>query len=346
MAQKKITELQLIAAVTSGLSIPSDNGTQSYRFTAAQMLAYILGAGNVPLSALALDIFNGLTQVTADDADFGILIDSSDANKTKKFALNEFIRTGYRAISSTDTLTGADATAVLSGASFTLTLPTAVGRTGKQYRIIHGGTSFSQVYTLATTSSQTIGGIASAAYKLVTSGEVLVVESNGANWIIAGRHTSTPWVDAGNMTITATTTNPTKPTTSIDKIRWRRYGDSNEYEYNIAFTAAGSAGSGDYKFALPTNHNMDSSKNTFYATTPGIYSDGAAVATYKGRFHYMDEVTASGYGSVIPFDATTFRLGGTTFANTGNIVSSIFAAVGNNRSYHMSFTAGMADYQP
>lgn len=42
MATKKITDLNLISAVTDSLSIPSDDGSQTYRFTAAQFFSYIL----------------------------------------------------------------------------------------------------------------------------------------------------------------------------------------------------------------------------------------------------------------------------------------------------------------
>jgi hypothetical protein len=42
MATKKITDLQLIDAVVDELSIPGDDGIQTYRATAAQLKAYIL----------------------------------------------------------------------------------------------------------------------------------------------------------------------------------------------------------------------------------------------------------------------------------------------------------------
>lgn len=41
MAQKKITDLQLRSSVTDDLNIPSDDGIQSYRVTAAQLKTYI-----------------------------------------------------------------------------------------------------------------------------------------------------------------------------------------------------------------------------------------------------------------------------------------------------------------
>jgi hypothetical protein len=79
-----------------------------------------------------------------------------------------------------------------SGASFTLTLPTAVGVAGKQYTIKHLGTSLTQVYTLNTTSAQTIGGVASGAYALYTNQELIKIISDGANWQILDRFARVP----------------------------------------------------------------------------------------------------------------------------------------------------------
>lgn len=41
MATKKITDLQLISAVVDELSVPADNGIQTYRFTIAQLSAFV-----------------------------------------------------------------------------------------------------------------------------------------------------------------------------------------------------------------------------------------------------------------------------------------------------------------
>lgn len=127
----------------------------------------------------------------------------------------------YRSVTTTDSPTTADDILNLSGASFTVTIPTAVGNTGKVLTLIHAGTSLSQVYTLNTTSGQTIGGLASGVYKLTTNGEKLEIYSDGTNWQIKNHVTDTDWVDtseplvgfytftisAGNATIGATYTN-------------------------------------------------------------------------------------------------------------------------------------------
>ena len=99
-----------------------------------------------------------------------------------------------RSVTTTDACTNADDVLILSGASFTETLFTAVGNTGKILTLIHNGTNLTQVYTLNTTSGQTIGGIASGTYKLGTFQETLRIISDGANWLILGHFAETTWV--------------------------------------------------------------------------------------------------------------------------------------------------------
>lgn len=61
--------------------------------------------------------------------------------------------------------------------TFTVTLPTAVGVAGKQYCVKNSGTG---VITIATTSAQTIDGVANK--KLSVQYEAFWVISDGANW--------------------------------------------------------------------------------------------------------------------------------------------------------------------
>lgn len=195
MANKEISDLQLISAVVDALMFPSDNGTQSYRATALQLKNYILANGNVLLAALDTDIFHGLSAVTPAADDYLPLVDTSDSNLTKKATINALKAAIYRAVTTTDTALTTDETIELSGASFTQTLPTAVGVTGKRYKFVHSGTSLSQVYTFNTTSSQTIGGIASGSLVLMTNGEALTIESNGSNWIIISHYKKPEWAN-------------------------------------------------------------------------------------------------------------------------------------------------------
>lgn len=106
-----------------------------------------------------------------------------------------------------------------SGASFTITLPTAVGQAGKDIIVDHAGTSLSQKYTINTTSSQTIAGpgsvtISSGNYVLTTNGETTQFVSDGANWLVGKHLASTGWINdtATNIqyyTFTVTSANAT-----------------------------------------------------------------------------------------------------------------------------------------
>ena len=63
--------------------------------------------------------------------------------------------------------------------TITITLPTAVGQSGRIHTIKNSGTG---VITIATTSSQTIDG--AATQSLLTQWSKITVQSTGANWII------------------------------------------------------------------------------------------------------------------------------------------------------------------
>jgi hypothetical protein len=196
-----------------------------------------------------------------------------------------------------------------TGASFTTTLPTAASVAGQGFVFVHAGTSLTQVYTFNTTSSQTIGGVASGSYALYTSGETLYLVSDGSNWIIQQHTANTGWIDAGAMTITGTTTNPTKsnsPTT--DKVLWRRQGTDAVLNYSfVASTQTGSsAGSGDYKFATPTNLTIDTTGINLYTTVVG--NAAAAHPTNMVGDAWIGYTAAVGPASVSLFDSSTFRL--------------------------------------
>ena len=85
---------------------------------------------------------------------------------------------GYRATSSLRTLDETDYTVECITNSFTLTLPTSIGITGRVYNIKNSGTG---TITVATTSSQLIDGLTT---QIVLTGNNMQVQSNGTNWII------------------------------------------------------------------------------------------------------------------------------------------------------------------
>lgn len=71
-----------------------------------------------------------------------------------------------------------------TGAGFTVTLPTAVGQTGRKCGVSKVSSDANAV-TVATTSSQTIGGTGATSASLLSADDNLTVVSDGANWVIA-----------------------------------------------------------------------------------------------------------------------------------------------------------------
>jgi hypothetical protein len=84
----------------------------------------------------------------------------------------------YAALTANYTLTDQEHTVDCTTGSFTVTLPTAVGATGRIYVVKNSGAGS---ITVDTTSSQTIDGLTS---QTVTPGSAMMVQSTGTDWII------------------------------------------------------------------------------------------------------------------------------------------------------------------
>lgn len=219
-------------------------------------------------------------------------------------------------ISTTDSTDATNNIVLLSGASFTLTLHTAVGNTGQVMDISHNGTSLTQLYTLATTGGQTIGGIASGGFVLYTSGERLRVVSNGSNWIILDHHAVT---DYANWTPSNT---QGFGTISANNLLWRRTGrDMIVRGYFTAGTVTGS----EAQLELPSSSVIGSYTTANPEIVGGYYFQNSStnslffvVATAADTFFNFTVVTnaasnattvlvgssASSTGSVITLNAT------------------------------------------
>jgi hypothetical protein len=175
--------------------------------------ANLLGAW--PFSAPSVSVKGGLnaTAIAGDivyDISDGKFYGSNGSSSWTEFG-SSIPNLSVSTVTSTHTVTTSEDVLLLSGASFNLTLYTAVGNSGKVIEISHEGTSLSQVYTLLTTSGQTIGSIASGSYALYTNGEKLKLISDGSNWKILNHvaktspATYTPATTQGFGTVTAST---------------------------------------------------------------------------------------------------------------------------------------------
>jgi hypothetical protein len=112
------------------------------------------------------------------------------------------VATNYRSFTSTATAGTTDNLLVFTGTSATtLTLPTAIGCSGRNYVIKNASTTGPlPVLTVATTSSQTIDGATN--WLLDDANETITVISDGSNWKIAAQSlptgSGTNWTLGGN----------------------------------------------------------------------------------------------------------------------------------------------------
>ena len=113
-----------------------------------------------------------LTQWQKSDA---TVLAKVDATGSAQFA---GLTLSYVAVTGTYAVLATDYTINCTANTFTVTLPTAVGITGKIYNIKNSGIG---TITVATTSSQTIDGLTT---QIVLTGNNMQVQSNGTNWII------------------------------------------------------------------------------------------------------------------------------------------------------------------
>ena len=126
---------------------------------------------------------NGLT-VRAEDGTQHILSDFSGigtTSPTSTLSVNGSISGAYVSKTGTYTVTASDYAIEATSGTFTITLPTAIGITGRMYIITNSG---SGIVTLGTTSSQTFVNVATTPTTLsLVQYTCVTIMSNGANWI-------------------------------------------------------------------------------------------------------------------------------------------------------------------
>lgn len=131
-------------------------------------------------AAKILSIISDKAAVNPASDDLLLIQDTSGANALKKSTIQQILDSNaYVQKTGAYTLTLLDSTVEWTTGTVDGTLPTAVGCTGKIFRLKNRGGG---VITILTTSSQTIDSSASGAITLVTNA-LLIVQSNGSNWI-------------------------------------------------------------------------------------------------------------------------------------------------------------------
>lgn len=158
----------------------------------------------------------------------------------------------------------------------------------------------------------------------------------------------TDLTDKGGITLTYTGGGGTSPATySVNRILEARLGDKAYYQYEMKYTAAGTAGTGDVLFALPAGRSFDSNKVTYYTTVEGA-TDWATAGNILGTAAGDFQGSAEFVGVVVPYDATHFRVallqrsGGTS--GQGYISDATFAPVGTSGSYAFTLMAPISGW--
>lgn len=132
MAQKKITDLQLISNITDTANYILDTGIQTFRSTALQLKEYVLSAGSVNTTELNNAVFNGLSAVTIAPTDHVAIADASDGGNKKKALISDIINetiTTVNNAASPYAVVAADRTIVVntSAGAVEIDLPAATG---------------------------------------------------------------------------------------------------------------------------------------------------------------------------------------------------------------------------
>lgn len=232
------------------------------------------------------------------------------------------------------------------GASFTVTLPAASTMTGKELTIVKVDAGLTYTVTIDGNASETILPSVQSSqltYILYTQYESVTLKCNGTSWYVMDHYAETDWNDAGTITITGTTTNPTKGTTSLDKIYWRRKGRDVHIKFNYRQTGAGASGSGDYLFAMPTGLTIDTAQVTTDST---VYGSGVFVATAMYGDAYVAS-TSNGMGRAIIASSTTLKIGVISNSpNTGVYSSGYFGLAAASLTFGIDLTVPISGWNP
>jgi len=158
--------------------------------------------------------------------------------------------------------------------------------------------------------------------KEVTYGNVISVTGNitGGNISATGSILATPaWTSDGAITLTATTTNPTKGTTTSDNISYRQLG-AKQWEVVMTYiqtVANGVNGSGDYLFTLPNGLSFDTTLPSQQITTTNIGTNTYVLMSYiiPSGSGLINNGTLGGQVYPLVYNATKFRILTTSYGS-------------------------------
>jgi hypothetical protein len=183
------------------------------------------------------------------------------------------------------------------------------------------------VFPSSASLNQTYQSGSSAVYQyngqfwtVVTPPTTIFANAVSASWATtASSLVGNNWVDAGTITIGATTTAPTKGTIVQDIDRYRRVNSTTfEVEYKYAQSNSTSGGSGTYLFSLPTGIEFGASIPKSTSSTVATLINNAIPSTALYGWNAPGLRT----GIIVPRTSTTFQMVYINVAGSAVVLSS------------------------
>jgi hypothetical protein len=286
--QKNTTQWYGFGALGSGATSSGGSGVSQ-----AKIDAYTGGTSgsSAPATYVRKNLFNTYTGATNTALNNRVLNSIFTGYTASTISVSEITINGATAL--TSSAYGVFYLCTGTSADYIVSLPSAVGHTGKSIGF-KGQSSLTKVVTLSGSSGQTIDGEASRALGVYG---ILVLISNGTNWVIANEVGSwIPWTP----TFAGFSSNPTADA------RYFRVG--KKIDIRITMTA-GTSNSGTFTFTLPFNAlnslhfsviginagvgtfcrgNTGAGTNVFtlFATAAGLGFTASGNKSYNGSFSY------------------------------------------------------------
>jgi hypothetical protein len=222
----------------------------------------------------------------------GLFSDSTGRTKAQATKLDSiFALNALDTISTTGNVTVGGNLAVSGLLNLTTTANTNVdSQLVLQGNVYRGGAGYHDFLRVTNTNSGATN--TNKFLRLDSTGQLQIINSayttnifnldNGGNLTVPGTITATSgvmavpaWTSAGAITLTGTTTNPTKGTTTTDNISYRQLG-AKQWEVVMTYIQSsgvgGANGSGDYLITLPNGLSFDTTLPSQPTYTSGVGS--------------------------------------------------------------------------
>ena len=280
----------------SGAITDSEHEIWIYDITNGAMIqpsGYILTCGS---TIGTLCSASATFQSASNSTSYRVLLHSTATSSSGSGLYNQFLIDNFR-VARVVTVYGmagndwvnAGAMQVTASSAYTFTIPSSSITLGWQYT--NNGNTYTATETTSSSTSITMGGTGSPS---TPSGTLACITSSGCS-------TSITYSVAPTLSV------PVIGSGSINNVWWRRVGGNAEIRFEFKQTAAGTSGTGQYMFYMPSTFpfQIDTSKLT-----------SQNVALGSGNFLSYPVNTLGSF--VMQFSTSNSTLSGSVYAFTGN----------------------------